>query len=186
MIGNYDAHLSSEQVLTLRYNQPHHAVTCSCSLRQNNLLGVHEGCGAGAAVHTVVVGSHEDAWATLGAGLPGAVHLARVINAVVLEYTQLDVLVRVLVLLGLGVGLLLALLTSTEQTTEHIEAAALLDAALRQESVSLELLTTEDDAGSIGWEACMLPAVRRSGKALQSQAKPCVFARRFGCNNHSV
>lgn len=105
-------------------------------------------------MHAVVVGRHENAWATLWAGLPRAVHLSRVIDAVILENTQLDVLVLVLVLLGLGVGLLLALLTSTKQATEHVKAAALLDAALRQERIAVQLLASEDDAGLISWETC--------------------------------
>ena len=70
------------------------------------------------------------------------------------RHCELDLLALVLDLLGLGVGLLLALLTSTKQAPKHIETAALLDAALGQQSITAELLAAEDYAGVISGEAC--------------------------------
>lgn len=49
----------------------------------------------------------------MGAVLAQPLHFAVIINLVELEHGQLDVLVHMLDLLGLRVGLLLALLTTT-------------------------------------------------------------------------
>lgn len=70
-----------------------------------------------AAVEAVLVHGHAHAHAALlvGARLAQALHLAVVVDAVKLEHRQLDRLVHVLHLLGLGVGLLLALLTTTAE-----------------------------------------------------------------------
>ena len=75
-----------------------------------------------AAVVAVEVHGHEGArTALLGALLPQASHLAGgLVNLVVLEHRELDLLVLGLDLLGLGVGLLLALLA----TTQELEVAA--------------------------------------------------------------
>jgi len=66
--------------------------------------------------------SHEGAGTTLlGALFPQASHLARgLIHTVVLEHGELNLLVLVLDLLGLGVGLLLTLLA----TTKEVDVAA--------------------------------------------------------------
>lgn len=60
--------------------------------------------------------AHSDAALLVGARLAQALDLAVVVNAVELQDRQLDRLVDVLDLLRLGVGLLLALLTTTAKT----------------------------------------------------------------------
>lgn len=67
------------------------------------------------AVEAVLVHGHAHAHTALlvGARLAQTLHLPVVVDAVELEHRQLDRLVHVLHLLGLGVGLLLALLTTT-------------------------------------------------------------------------
>lgn len=118
-------------------------------------LVVHEGHGAGTTMEPVLVGSHEDAWAASGAVLAGTSHLARIIDAVVLEHTQLDVLVLVFVLLGLGVGLFLALLSTTIKAAQELKASSLLHAEGGQQAVLLELLAAVYNAALLGGEACM-------------------------------
>ena len=51
----------------------------------------------------------------------------------------------VLLLLGLGVGLLLALLGTSQQATEAVEGGLLLNTAQAEDVVVLELLAIEDD-----------------------------------------
>lgn len=65
--------------------------------------------------------AHSDAALLIGARLAQAMHLAVVVDAVELEDRQLDRLVDVLNLLGLGVRLLLALLTTTAKTKYLIQ-----------------------------------------------------------------
>ena len=98
------------------------------SIRNNNFLllvesrvaaGVleHVGKVALAAIVTVEMHSHEGAGtALLGALLPQAGHLARgLVDAVVLEHRELDLLMLGLDLLGLGVSLLLTLLSTANK-----------------------------------------------------------------------
>ena len=81
------------------------------------------------AVLTVMVPSHED---TSTAGSAGAFttktgDLARLVDLVVLEDGQLDLLLLVLDLLGGSVGLLLALLTTTEKLGVQVQGAVVLN-----------------------------------------------------------
>lgn len=55
-------------------------------------------------------------------------------------------LVLVLLLLGLGVCLLLALLGTSQEATEAVESGLLLNTAQAEDIVVLELLAIEDDA----------------------------------------
>lgn len=64
--------------------------------------------------------AHSDAALLVGARLAQALDLAVVVDAVELEHRQLDRLVDVLDLLRLGVGLLLALLTTTAKAKHLI------------------------------------------------------------------
>ena len=68
----------------------------------------------------IVVNGHEHARTAVGVGafFPEAANFVVVINLVVLKYSKLDKLVLVSDLLGLGVVLLLALLTAATKT-EH-------------------------------------------------------------------
>lgn len=63
--------------------------------------------------------AHPDTALLVRARLAQALHLPVVVDAVELEHRELDGLVDVLDLLGLGVGLLLALLAATAET-EHL------------------------------------------------------------------
>jgi hypothetical protein len=89
------------------------------------LLGLveHVGQTALAAVLAVKVRSHEDARTTLSVGALAtqALDLAVVIDLVELKDGELDLLVLVLDLLGLGVNLLLALLRATAETKHQVK-----------------------------------------------------------------
>ena len=69
------------------------------------LLLVQESGSALSAVVAVEVVGKEDTRSAVGALLPQALDLSRVLDLVVLEHSKLDLLLLVLVLLGLGVGL---------------------------------------------------------------------------------
>ncbi|KAK9136595.1 hypothetical protein Sjap_007189 [Stephania japonica] len=75
-----------------------------------------------------VVG-HEGPGAALGVGalLPELLHLPGIIHLVELQHSELDLLLLVLDLLGLGVGLLLPLLGSAAQPEHQVQRRLLLD-----------------------------------------------------------
>ena len=103
---------------------------------------------AATAVLTVVVPSHED---TSTAGLGGALttetgDLAVTIDLVKLENRQFDLSLLVLDLLGGGVGLLLALLTTTEQFGVKVESAVVLDTIESKLLRVTKRLTSEGEA----------------------------------------
>jgi hypothetical protein len=64
-------------------------------------------------------------------------------HLVELEHAQLDLLVLVLDLLGLGVRLLLALLAATQQPRQRVQRRLVGHAALSQHRAVRQLLTTE-------------------------------------------
>ena len=70
--------------------------------------------------------------------------LAIAVNLVVLKNSQLGLLVLVLDLLGGGVDLLLALLTTTTQAEHQVEGGLLLDVVVGKSTAILELLASED------------------------------------------
>jgi hypothetical protein len=70
----------------------------------------------------------------MGAVAAGASHLVVLVDLVELEDGKLGHLVVVLGLLGLGVGLLLALLTTTAQTQNQVKGRLLLDVVIRNRS----------------------------------------------------
>ena len=84
----------------------------------------------------------------LGGGALAAetLDLAVTVNLVVLEDGKLGLLVLVLDLLGGGVDLLLALLTTTTQAEDEVKGRLLLDVVVRKSAAILELLTSEDQA----------------------------------------
>lgn len=84
----------------------------------------------------------------LGGGALAAktLDLAVTVNLVVLEDGELGLLVLVLDLLGGGVDLLLALLTTTTQTKHEVKGRLLLDVVIRKSAAVLELLAGEDQA----------------------------------------
>jgi hypothetical protein len=100
------------------------------------------------AVLTVVMPSHEDTSTALGVGAltTETGDLARLVNLVVLENGQFDLLLLVLDLLGGGVGLLLALLTTTEQFGVKVESAVVLDTIESKLLGVTKRLTSEGEA----------------------------------------
>jgi len=78
----------------------------------------------------------------------------RTTYAVVLQHGQLDLLVFVLNDLGLGVGLLLALLlATTTQAKNKMQSGLLLDVIIGQSPTVLKLLASKDEALLIGGDA---------------------------------
>merc|ERR1712138_53998 len=109
------------------------------------LLLEHVGQVALAAVLAVEVLGHEDTSTALlgGALTTHAGHLVGVIDGVVLEHVKLDLLLGVLDLLGLGVGLLLALLAASTETEHEVQGGLLLDVVILEGAAILELLAGE-------------------------------------------
>ena len=66
-------------------------------------------------------------------------------HLVELQDAKLDLLVLVLELLGLGVGLFLALLGASQEASKAVEGGLLLNAAEAQEIGILQLLAVEDN-----------------------------------------
>ena len=106
---------------------------------------VKEGGSRLAAVVTVVVLGHKAPDASDGGVLAKANNLASVLDPVVLEGLEGDGLVGTLDLLGLGVDLLLALLSATAKTEDEVEGGLLLDVVVRKSTAILELLAREDE-----------------------------------------
>ena len=79
--------------------------------------------------------------------------LSIVLNPVVLEGLKLDGLVDVLGLLGLGVDLLLPLLTTSSQAEDKMQRTFLLDVVVAEGASVLELLSSKDEALLIGRNA---------------------------------
>jgi hypothetical protein len=101
---------------------------------------------AATAVLAVLHGSHEDtsAASVAGALASKSLDLAIRVDLVVLEDGQLGLLALVLDLLGGGVDLLLALLTTTTEAEDQVESGLLLDVVVAQGAAILELLTSKD------------------------------------------
>ena len=99
-----------------------------------------------AACNTVRVTGHAHAGTT---GLSRAIlslshDLTLVINRIELQNSKLDVLVRVLDLLRLGVDLLLSLLSTATETQHKVKGRLLLNIVIGKGTAVLELLTGED------------------------------------------
>jgi len=92
------------------------------------------------------VSRHEDTSAALlvRALATKPVDLSVLINLVVLENSQLDFLVLMLVLLGSSVVLLLALLGTTTKAQHQVQRRLLLDVVVRQSTAIFQLLASED------------------------------------------
>jgi len=90
---------------------------------------------------------HEDTGtAGLGRALTTkTLDLAALVNLVVSKGSKLERLVDVLDLLGLGVHLLLALLSTTTEAQDQMESALLLDVVVAQGATILQLLAGEDE-----------------------------------------
>lgn len=137
-------HLVQQYALLYRIN-----ATSYPSFRRLCLISVIDICQvAFSAVNPIEMSSHKRTRTTglSRAHLPQALYLARVVHLVVLEDTELDLLVLMLLLLGLGVSLLLTLLTTTKQTKGNIELGVVSDAARGQQSSIFELATSENQS----------------------------------------
>ncbi|RDY12308.1 hypothetical protein CR513_02924, partial [Mucuna pruriens] len=108
----------------------------------------YKGQAALAAVVAVEVVGHEGTGAavSVGALLPEALELTGVIDLVELEHSELDLLMLVLDLLGLGVGLLLPLLGTTAETQHEVESGLLLDVVVGEGAAILQLFSGKDEA----------------------------------------
>jgi len=91
--------------------------------------------------------SHESPSTALSirALLPQPLDFAAIINLIELEHSELDLLLLVLDLLGLGVGLLLSLLGSTPQAKHQVESGLLLDVVVSKGATVLELFPSENE-----------------------------------------
>ncbi len=81
-----------------------------------------------------------------GAFSAQALNFSIAINLVVLEDCQLGLLALMLDLLGGGVDLLLALLSTTTKTQDQVQSRLLLDVVVGQGAAIFELLAGEDQA----------------------------------------
>lgn len=95
-------------------------------------------------VGLVLVKGHEDSRAAVGALAAETLHNSVIRDLVVLEDSELNLLVLVLDLLGGGVDLLLTLLTTTTQAKHEVKGGLLLNVVVRKGVAVLELLTGED------------------------------------------
>merc|ERR1711904_132659 len=109
-----------------------------------------------ATILTVEVLGHEDTGTTVGMGAltTHASHLVGGIDLVVLEHMKFDFLV--LDLLGLGVCLLLALLTATTKAEHEVQSGLLLDVVILEGTAILEPLASEDEALLVRGDALLV------------------------------
>ncbi len=98
---------------------------------------------------------HEDTNTTVWT-LPSQLgNLSVTVDLVVVQDSQLDVLVLVLNLLWGGVSFLLLLLT-TSQSQDQVKSRLLLDVVVRQSSAILQLLTSKDQSLLIWWDSLLV------------------------------
>jgi len=88
---------------------------------------------------------HEATNSGNGGVLPQAGNLTTILNTVVLKGLKRNGLGTTLHLLGLGVNLLLALLSSSTETEDKVKGGLLLDVVIRKGAAILELLSGEDE-----------------------------------------
>jgi len=105
---------------------------------------VKEGGSTLSAVVTIVVLGHEASNSGDGRVLSKPDNLSSVLNLVVLEGLKRNGLVDTLVLLGLGVNLLLPLLSSSTKTEDQVQGGLLLDVVIGESTSIFQLLTSED------------------------------------------
>jgi hypothetical protein len=107
---------------------------------------------------------HEDTSTALGvrALTTETGDLARLVNLVVLENGQLDLLLLVLDLLGGSVGLLLALLTTTEQLSVEVQGAVGLNTIESKLLGVTEGLASEREALETRFDTCVSKATNMS------------------------
>lgn len=76
---------------------------------------------------------------------PKPLDLSRIVDLVELKNRELDLLLLVLDLFGLGVSLLLSLLGTSTEPQHEMESGLLLDVVIGQGSTVLQLLTGKDE-----------------------------------------
>ena len=105
---------------------------------------VKEGGSTLSAVVTIVVLGHKASNSSNGGVLPEPDNLASVLNTVVFEGLKWNGLVNTLRLLGLGVNLLLPLLSSSTKTEDQVQGGLLLDVVIGKGTSIFQLLSSED------------------------------------------
>jgi len=134
------------------------ALVKHCMSKIRNLSLGHVGQTTFATVGSVLVGSHEDTgtarWSR--ALSSQSLDLSIAVDLVVLEHRHLDLLSLVLDLLWGGVGLLLSLLGSSEQSEYELDAGSRLDTVVGEVSRVVQLLTSKDETLRLDWAACLL------------------------------
>lgn len=100
--------------------------------------------------------SHEASNSSHGRILPQPNNLTPVLNTVVLQSLKGNGLIHPLRLLGLGVNLLLPLLTSTTKTENEMQSTLLLDIVVTQGTSVLELFTGKDETLLIRGDALLI------------------------------
>jgi hypothetical protein len=105
---------------------------------------IEEGGSTLSTVVTIVVLGHEASNASHGAVLAKTDDLATILNSVVLKSLEGDGLRRTLSLLGLGVDLLLTLLSSSTETEHKMKSRLLLDVIIRESASILKLLSSKN------------------------------------------
>ena len=129
------------------------AEACSCSFNLLAIIDVRQ--MAFATVHAIEMRRHESTRTAClrRAHLAQSLHLSGIIYLIVLQYSQLHLLVLVLLLLGLGVSLLLALLSTTQQPQRGEELRIITNSVGREKRVVLELTTAEGESLFSGRDA---------------------------------
>jgi hypothetical protein len=87
---------------------------------------------------------HEASNSSNGRVLPQPNNLPTILNPVILKSLKGDGLVNALRLLGLGVNLLLPLLSSPTETENQVQGGLFLDVVIRESAPILQLLSSED------------------------------------------
>lgn len=86
--------------------------------------------------------------------------LAAVVHLVELKDGKLDLLLLMLDLLGLGVGLLLALLGTSPEPKNQVQCGFLLDVIVRERAAVLELLPCENQPLLVWWDSLLILDLR--------------------------
>ena len=87
---------------------------------------------------------HEASNSSNGRVLPQPNNLTSILNTVILESLKGNGLINTLCLLGLGVNLLLPLLSSPTETENQVQGGLFLDVVIRESAPILQLLSSED------------------------------------------
>lgn len=117
---------------------------------------VHESSSTLSTVVTILVLCHEAPNTSYWTVLPQPNDLSISFHSVILESLEWDGLAPPLGLLWLGVNLLLALLTTSTETKDQVQGRLLLDVIVGESAAVLELLSGEDEALLVRWDAFLV------------------------------